>query len=67
MKPRTKCAIYIALALCEPLTKSAAVCVEKNEWPNQFELVALALGMMYLGLLTLKAWSSDPSKQNENS
>lgn len=62
MKPYTKAAIYVSLAMLEPVSKAAALCVEKAAWPNMYELVALGVSMIYLALLTLKAWSSDPER-----
>jgi hypothetical protein len=63
MKPTTKAMIYVSLAMLEPVTKTVALSVEKAAWPNQFELAAMAVGMLYLGLLTLKAWSSEPNPE----
>jgi hypothetical protein len=61
MTSEAKAVIYVSLAALEPVAKTAALSVEKAAWPNQYELAAMVVSMLYLGLLTLKAWSSDPS------
>ncbi len=61
MKPRTKAAVYVMLSMLEPLGKQLAVGVEKSAWPTTFEWAAVGVAMLYAGLITLKAWSSDSS------
>lgn len=65
MKPKTKAVIYVTLAMMEPVSKQAALTVDKGAWPNGYELAALLVAMLYLGLLTLKAWSSDSSEHQQ--
>lgn len=63
MKPKTKAAVYVLLAMLEPLGKQLAVGVEKAAWPTPFEWAATGCAMAYAGLLVLKAWSSDSTPQ----
>jgi hypothetical protein len=65
MKPRAKAVIYVALAMCEPLLRTLSVAAEKNENPTQWVWALTGAGMIYAGLLVLKAWGSESATKTE--
>jgi hypothetical protein len=62
MKPRTKATIYVALAMMVPVTERLAVAVEKDAWPSVIQWAYCGASAVAAGLVTLKAWGSDPGK-----
>lgn len=65
MKPRTKAVIYVALAACEPLLRTLSVAAEQDSNPTVWVWALTGAGMLYAGLLVLKAWSSDSTNKTE--
>lgn len=65
MKPRTKCALYAAIAALMPVAEAAAIVAKNGAWPTVFEASALAVQSLLQALLAVKMYYSDPNPKTE--
>lgn len=65
MKPRTKCALYVAIAALMPVAEAATIVAKNGAWPTVFEASALAVQSLLQALLAVKMYYSDPNESEK--